>query len=90
MSGKYRSEVIQLYKNLYYLGKEYPPYPTGSLWFHERLKKAFARNVDVKDDEKVKELIARGEYVVKEIEALYSLKKYRAIKQRYYEDQDKK
>lgn len=26
-----------------------------------------------------------GEYVVKEIEALYALKKYRALKRRYYD-----
>uniref|UniRef100_A0A915D1H6 Glutamine-dependent NAD(+) synthetase n=1 Tax=Ditylenchus dipsaci TaxID=166011 RepID=A0A915D1H6_9BILA len=86
MSGKYRNEVIQLYRNLYYLGKEYP---NGSLWFHERLKKAFAKNMLEKDDEKIKELIGRGEYVVKEIEALYALKKYRALKNRYYSDDQK-
>ncbi|KAI1724995.1 complex 1 protein (LYR family) domain-containing protein [Ditylenchus destructor] len=84
MSGKYRAEVIQLYKNLYHLGKEYP---NGSLWFHERLKKAFARNTNETDEEKIRQLIDRGNYVSKEIEALYSLRKYRAMKQRYYEDQ---
>lgn len=30
-------------------------------------------------------MIAMGEYVVKEIEALYSLRKYRAMKKRYYD-----
>ena len=36
--------------------------------------------------EKIKELIARGEFVMKELEALYFLRKYRAMKQRYYSD----
>ena len=28
----------------------------------------------------------RGEYVIKELESLYQLRKYRALKQRYYEE----
>ncbi|KAL3081996.1 hypothetical protein niasHS_001674 [Heterodera schachtii] len=78
-----RAEVIQLYKTLYHLGKDYPQ---GSLWFHERLKNAFARNANVQEEAKVRELIKRGEYVVKELEALYRLRKYRAMKNRYYND----
>lgn len=31
-------------------------------------------------------MIKHGEFVVKEIEALYKLKKYRAMKRRYYDD----
>lgn len=80
--NRHRSEVIHLYKTLYHIGKEYP---NGSLWFHERLKKAFAKNVHIKDEEKIRELIDRGNYVVKEIEALYRLRKYRAMKSRYYD-----
>jgi hypothetical protein len=49
-------------------------------------KKAFARNKDEKDPEKIEEMIARGDYVAKEIETLYALKKYRAMKKRYYLD----
>lgn len=77
------------------MGKEYPK---GSLWFHDRLKNAFARNRDVQDEQKIRDLIKRGEYVVKvsldcilfelenlqELEALYQLRKYRAMKSRYY------
>ncbi len=33
-------------------------------------------------------LIISGEYIVKELEALYMLKKYRTLKRRYYEDID--
>ena len=44
------------------------------------------KNKDVKDPQKIQELIARGEYVMKELEALYMLRKYRALKKRYYQD----
>ncbi|RXM33367.1 LYR motif-containing protein 5 [Acipenser ruthenus] len=47
---------------------------------------AFLKNKGVTDPEKIKELIGRGEYVIKELEALYYLRKYRAMKQRYYEE----
>lgn len=35
-------------------------------------------------------MIEIGEFVVKELEALYSLRKYRAMKRRYYDDDEKK
>src|SRR5690349_5931704 len=67
---------------LYYLGGEYP---AGAGFFRDKLKKAFMKNKDEKDPAKVDMLIKRGEFVVKEVEALYKLRKYRAMKQRYYE-----
>ncbi len=67
-----------------YLGREYP---LGWDYFRPRLKTAFLKNKDVSDPEKIKQLIARGEYVVKEIETLYMLRKYRTLKQRYYSDE---
>lgn len=81
-----RGRVVDLYKNLYHMGKEYPG---GSEWFHNRLKLAFSKNKDVKDPTQIKQLIERGEFVIKEIEALYYLRKYRAMKQRYYEKDEK-
>lgn len=51
-----------------------------------RLKKAFAKNAGERDEQKIRELIDRGNYVVKEIEALYKLRKYRAMKSRYYDN----
>ncbi|XP_077123315.1 electron transfer flavoprotein regulatory factor 1 [Ranitomeya variabilis] len=83
MANPLRGEVVQLYKNLLFLGREYPK---GEVFFKERLKKAFMKNKDVSDPEKIQELISRGEFVIKELEALYFLRKYRAMKQRYYED----
>lgn len=67
---------------LLYLGREYPQ---GSAYFRERLKSAFMKNKDVTDPEKIKQLVARGDFVIKELEALYFLRKYRAMKKRYYE-----
>ncbi|GAU96023.1 hypothetical protein RvY_07528 [Ramazzottius varieornatus] len=84
MSGKLRSRVINLYKQLHYMGKEYPK---GADFFHTRLKKAFLKNKDVEDPKAIEKLIARGEYVIKEIEALYMLRKYRSLKKSYYPDE---
>ncbi|KPP80090.1 LYR motif-containing protein 5-like [Scleropages formosus] len=82
MANPMRSAVITLYKNLLHLGRDYPK---GRDYFRNRLKAAFMKNKDVTDPEKIRELIARGEFVIKELEALYYLRKYRAMKKRYYE-----
>ncbi|XP_067349469.1 LYR motif-containing protein 5B [Channa argus] len=82
MATPLRAEVVRLYKNLLYLGRDYPK---GGDYFRERLRVAFTKNKSVQDPEKIKELIARGEYVARELEALYYLKKYRAMKKRYYD-----
>nr|XP_045625558.1 electron transfer flavoprotein regulatory factor 1-like [Procambarus clarkii] len=66
-----RPQVIQLYKNMLYLGREYP---LGYDYFREKLKKAFLKNKDVTDPEQLKIMIGRGEFVIKEIEALYMLR----------------
>lgn len=75
------TDKLLLFLQLYHLGKDYP---AGSDYFHQRLHQAFMKNKDVTDPEKIKELIERGNYVVKELEAMYMLKKYRALKSRYY------
>uniref|UniRef100_A0A665TMK8 LYR motif containing 5a n=2 Tax=Echeneis naucrates TaxID=173247 RepID=A0A665TMK8_ECHNA len=80
MANPLRAEVVRLYKNLLYLGREYPK---GSVYFREHLKSAFMKNKDVTDPEKIKKLVARGDFVIKELEALYFLRKYRAMKKRY-------
>ena len=33
------------------------------------------------------EWIAKGDYIVRELEALYMLKKYRTLKRRYYKEE---
>lgn len=44
------------------------------------------KNSAEQDPEKIKMMVKHGEFVVKEIEALYMLKKYRAMKRRYYDE----
>ncbi|XP_043981822.1 LYR motif-containing protein 5B [Gambusia affinis] len=83
MANPLRPEVVRLYKNLLYLGREYPK---GSDYFRDRLRAAFTKNKSVQDPEQIKAMIARGEYVARELEALYYLRKYRAMKKRYYEE----
>ncbi|KAK7749578.1 Electron transfer flavoprotein regulatory factor 1 [Cytospora paraplurivora] len=62
-----RRQVIAIYKELLYLGREYPQ---GYEFFRPRLHKAFMVNAGLRDEQKIKEGIARAEFVRKEIEAL--------------------
>ena len=71
----------QLFFKLQYLGKEYK-YPEK---FRTTCHKVFLNNSKEQDVQKIDEMIAKGEYVQKEIETLYNLKKYRAMKKRYYD-----
>ncbi|KXT03142.1 hypothetical protein AC578_7705 [Pseudocercospora eumusae] len=79
-SNQLRHEVIKIYKELLYLGREYP---LGFDYFRLRLHKAFMSKAGLENQEEIKKGIAQAEYVKKEIEALYYLKRYRALKQRY-------
>ncbi|XP_050071679.1 electron transfer flavoprotein regulatory factor 1 [Anopheles maculipalpis] len=81
--GDHRRRVLDLYKRLQYMGREYPGGPEK---FRQRCYNAFKRQSTETDPEKIEKAIGLGEYVVKEIEALYSLRKYRAMKRRYYDD----
>ncbi|KAK5092795.1 hypothetical protein LTR70_005111 [Exophiala xenobiotica] len=74
MSTPLRYQVIHVYKELLEMGKSYP---LGFDYFRPRLHKAFMSQAHLQDEEKIKEGIKRAEYVKKEIEALYYLKKYR-------------
>ena len=80
MSGPLRHRVINIYKELLEMGKSYP---LGYDYFRPRLHKAFMSQAHLQDEEKIKQGIERAEYVKKEIEALYYLKKYRSMRQRY-------
>jgi hypothetical protein len=53
--------------------------------FRKKCHDAFFKNREEMSPQKVDQMIARGEHVVKELEALYSLRKYRAMKRRYYD-----
>ncbi|KAH6920339.1 hypothetical protein HPB50_028673 [Hyalomma asiaticum] len=64
---------VWLPPQLLHLGRDYPK---GYDYFRSRLKAAFLKNRDVKDPEQLTMLLARGQYIIKELEALYMLKKY--------------
>ncbi|XP_045478991.1 electron transfer flavoprotein regulatory factor 1 [Harmonia axyridis] len=81
MSQKYK--VIDLYKRLLHLGKDYP---SGYDLFRSKLHNVFLKNSKENDPVKIEKMIAHGEYVVKELEALYMLKKFRTLKRRYYDN----
>lgn len=81
-----RHRVKTLYRNFLHYGKDWPG-AGGQQEFRRRVKAAFIKNKDVTSTEEIEKLIARGEYVLKEIDALYRLKKYRHLKRNYYQDQ---
>ncbi|XP_063365681.1 electron transfer flavoprotein regulatory factor 1 [Cydia amplana] len=82
MSQSQRAAVINLYKTLLYLGRDWPQ---GYDLFRKRLHNVFTKNSTETDPAKIDTMIKHGQYVVKEIEALYMLKKYRTMKRRYYD-----
>jgi len=75
-----RHKVLNVYKQLLFLGKDYP---LGYPWFKSRLKNAFMKNREITDPKKIEKCIEQAEYVTKEIETMYYLKKYREMKKRY-------
>ena len=76
-----RYRVKQLYKTLLYLGRDYPQGYTS--YFRPRLHSAFSKNATLSTEADVEAAIRRGEYMVKELEAFYFLKRYRHVKRAY-------
>jgi len=66
-SQELRRQVIQVYKELLYLGREYP---LGYNYFRTRLHRAFAAKMSLTDNKEIEEGIKRAEFVKKEVEAL--------------------
>ncbi|KAF9356756.1 LYR motif-containing protein 5 [Mortierella sp. AD094] len=84
MSSPSRQRVIALYKQVMTtLRREYP---AGADYFHKKLKSAFLKNKDLSDPAEIQKRVDLGDYVCKEIEAMYHINKYRAMKKRYYEE----
>ncbi|XP_049867945.1 electron transfer flavoprotein regulatory factor 1 [Pectinophora gossypiella] len=84
MAQPQRKAVLNLYKTLLFLGRDWPQ---GYDLFRKRLHKVFTKNSEETDPKKIQMMVKHGEFVVKEIEALYKLKKYRTMKRRYYDEQ---
>lgn len=79
------TRVRTLYKTFLHYSKDWSG-EGGPQEFRRKLKIAFLKNRDVRDPKEIETLISRGEYVVKEIDALYRLKKYRAMYRNYYQE----
>ncbi|XP_014215037.1 electron transfer flavoprotein regulatory factor 1 [Copidosoma floridanum] len=75
-----KSRVLHLYKTLLFMGRDYPK---GYEYFRSRLKKVFEKNSGETNPEIIEKMIAHGNFVIKELETLYMLKKYRTLKKRY-------
>lgn len=82
-TGVLRGQVLALYKTLLYYGRNYP---MGYTYFRDRCHKSFIKHKDETDPLQIAKHLSRGEFIIKELEALYRLKKYRYLKQRYYPD----
>ncbi|CAB4385869.1 unnamed protein product [Rhizophagus irregularis] len=82
MSNPLKYQVRDLYKKLLFLGREYPSGYEN--FFRPKLKAAFLKNRDLKNYHEIKKAIDLGEYVIKELETLYYLRKYRSLKRSYY------
>ena len=67
------------------MSKDYPKEPEV---LRQRCHNAFMKNKDIQDPEKIEQLLNHGNYIVKELEALYFLKKYRTIKRNYYDKEE--
>ncbi|KAF0329397.1 putative NADH-ubiquinone oxidoreductase complex 1/LYR family protein [Colletotrichum asianum] len=80
LNPELRRRVITIYKELLFLGREYP---LGYDYFRPRLHRAFSANAGLRDEEAIEKGIQRAEFVKKEIEALYYLKRYRTLRKRY-------
>ncbi|KAG5929966.1 hypothetical protein E4U42_003620 [Claviceps africana] len=57
-----RRQVIAIYKELLYLGREYP---LGFKYFQPRLHRAFMSRAAERDEDKIRAGIAQAEYVKK-------------------------
>lgn len=76
---------LNFFLKLLYYGRDYP---SGYDYFRTRLRKGFIKNKHVQNPEEINKLIERGEFIIKEVEALYKLKKYRTLKKHYYDRED--
>ncbi|KAJ5679556.1 hypothetical protein N7462_007800 [Penicillium macrosclerotiorum] len=67
VNAELRRQVINIYKELLFLGRDYPQ---GYKFFRDRLHRAFASQAHLTDEEQIRQGIARAEFVKKEVEAL--------------------
>lgn len=76
-----RCKVVMLYKNFLVAAREYPGKPYEQV--RNQVHQAFKKNTQLTERTKIQEAIARGEYVLREVETLIFLARYREMKRRY-------
>lgn len=81
MTQASRYRVKALYKQLLYLGRDWPQGYDN--YFRPRLHSAFMKQRDLKDEEQIRGAIDRATFMVKELETFWFLKKYRTMKRSY-------
>lgn len=74
--------VRDLYKRFLVVGRDYPK---GLDYVRGKAKEAFVANAHLESERDIKRAVARGRYMVRELEGVVKLKKYRTLKKRYYE-----
>ncbi|KAJ5168179.1 uncharacterized protein N7482_003773 [Penicillium canariense] len=62
VNAELRRQVINVYKELLWLGREYP---LGYQYFRDRLHRAFVGQAHITDEEQIRKGIARAEFVKK-------------------------
>lgn len=75
-----RLQVLRKYKELLFLCREYP---LGYRYARDRLHRAFGSRKHLGSEGDIQRALARVDYMHREIEALYYLKRYRTLRQRY-------
>lgn len=76
-----RQKVLYQFKEFTYMGMHYPK-PHRE--FMEQLKKMYRAKKYLTKEEDINKALEFGEYMKKELEALYKLRVYREMKRRYY------
>lgn len=74
--------VRDLYKKILLVGRDYP---TGLSEVRRRAKEEFLKRREAEGDE-LKRAVSYGRYMLKEMEGVIQLKKYRTMKKRYSND----
>ncbi|RVE42055.1 hypothetical protein evm_013297 [Chilo suppressalis] len=62
MEQPYRKAVLNLYKTLLFLGREWPQ---GYDLFRKRLHKVFTKNSEETDPEKIKTMLKHGDFFLR-------------------------
>lgn len=72
--------VRDLYKRFLLAGREYPG---GMEVVKRKAKEAFFSNQHLSEEVSIKKAVSRGRYMVRELNGVTKLKKYRTMKERY-------